>query len=144
MKLTRLFPVLLMAFFMATSYASAQTDTQTGTQPTGSFGAKLTFVDNEYAFGTVQQGDIVEHTFSFTNTGSEDLMIMSAKASCGCTVPTWPRDAIAPGESGEIKVRFNTAGKLGVQRKSVTIRSNAEGQNVIILLLSGEVIKAAG
>ena len=81
--------------------------------------------DNErYDFGSANEGDMVKHQFKFTNTGKEPLVISNAKGSCGCTVPTWPKDAIAPGATGVIDVEFNTAGKPGRQSKRVTVTAN--------------------
>ncbi len=77
-------------------------------------------------FGTVNEGDIVETTFKITNTGETDLIITKAKASCGCTVPTWPKYPIKPNETAEIGVKFNTSGKKNKQSKTVTLTTNTE------------------
>src|SRR5690606_17783266 len=77
-----------------------------------------------YDFGEVQEGDIVRHTYSFTNTGTAPLLITQASSTCGCTVPEWPKEPIAPGSSGAITVSFNTAGRPGTQSKPVTIFAN--------------------
>ncbi len=89
-----------------------------------------------YDFGTVTDGDIVETTFILTNIGKSALVITDAKTTCGCTVPTWPKDKpVLPGESTEIKVKFNTAGKGGGrQSKDVTLFTNtAVGREVLKL-----------
>lgn len=78
----------------------------------------------EHDFGTIQQGDVVEHVFSFTNNGQAPLIIQSAVGSCGCTVPTYTREPIAPGESGELTVAFDSKGKMNLQNKTVTITAN--------------------
>lgn len=75
-------------------------------------------------FGKVTEGDVVEHIFKFKNTGDAPLIVSNARASCGCTVPQWPKEPIAVGGEGEIKVRFNTNKKPGKQRKTVTITAN--------------------
>ena len=75
-------------------------------------------------FGNIQQGDEPEFTFTFKNTGSEPMIISNAKGSCGCTVPQWPKEPIAPGSEGEIKVKFNSKNKKGSQNKTVTITAN--------------------
>lgn len=75
-------------------------------------------------FGTITQGETIERVFTFTNEGEADLIITSARGSCGCTVPTWPREPIAPGESGEIEVVFNSEGKKGTQHKNIYIIAN--------------------
>lgn len=80
----------------------------------------------EYDFGTVNEGEIVNHTFVFRNTGKSPLVIDKATASCGCTVPQWPKDPIGVGETGEIKVRFDTKGKPNQQIKTISITANTE------------------
>ena len=85
----------------------------------------MTFKDTLYNFGTISQGQNVKYTFEFTNTGKSDLIIQSAQGSCGCTVPkNWPKEPIAPGESGKIDVQFNSEGKNGDQQVTVTILAN--------------------
>ena len=81
----------------------------------------VAFGETEYDFGTVDQGAVVEHVFTFTNSGSEPLVISNAKGSCGCTVPEWPKEPIAPGATGEITVKFDSKGKKNAQNKKVTI-----------------------
>lgn len=75
-------------------------------------------------FGTIQQGDEPEFTFTFQNTGNEPMIISNAKGSCGCTVPQWPKEPIAPGKTGEINVKFNSKNKKGSQNKTVTLTAN--------------------
>ncbi|MBK8704817.1 MAG: DUF1573 domain-containing protein [Saprospiraceae bacterium] len=86
--------------------------------------AKIQFDSTTYHFGEVFEGDKVTHKFSFTNTGKTPLIISDARSTCGCTVPKWPDTPIAPGEKGEIEVRFDTKGKSGRQSKPVTITAN--------------------
>ncbi|HET8838517.1 MAG TPA: DUF1573 domain-containing protein [Flavobacteriaceae bacterium] len=93
---------------------------------------EMSFAEETFDFGTINEGDVVEHTFTFTNTGEAPLVITAAKGSCGCTVPTWTREPIAPGETGEMLVKFNSRGKKNIQNKSVTITANTEkGKEVI-------------
>lgn len=82
------------------------------------------FQEEEHDFGTINEGDVVEHTFTFTNTGEAPLIIQSAKGSCGCTVPTWPKEPIPVGGTGEIVAQFNSKGKPNIQNKTVTITAN--------------------
>ncbi len=77
-------------------------------------------------FGDLTEGQAVEHTFKFKNTGEFPLIINNVVASCGCTIPQWPRDPIGPNESNAIKVRFNTKGKRGPQHKTVTVYANTD------------------
>ena len=86
--------------------------------------AKFEFEETEYEFGAVLEGAQVKHTFKFKNTGKVPLIISDARSTCGCTVPTYPKDPIEPGESGEINVNFNTVRKLENQVKPVTITAN--------------------
>ncbi|MEP2026230.1 MAG: DUF1573 domain-containing protein [Reichenbachiella sp.] len=85
---------------------------------------EFAFNEESHDFGTINEGDVVEHVFAFTNTGDAPLIISSATGSCGCTVPEWPKEPIGVGEKGEIKVKFNSRKKPGVQNKTVTITSN--------------------
>lgn len=94
----------------------------------------------EFNFGSITQGESVTHEFKFTNSGNEPLIISKAEGSCGCTVPTYPQQPILKGQSGIIKVTFNSTGKLGIQDKTVTITSNAV-QNPLILHVKGTVEK---
>src|SRR5688572_14893298 len=89
-------------------------------------GAYITWEKKTHDFGDIAQGDKVEHTFHFTNTGNEPLIITNVQVSCGCTTPYgYTHDPIDPGGKGEITVAFNSAGKMGKQNKPVTIISNA-------------------
>jgi len=80
-------------------------------------------------FGTIQQGDTPEFSFTFKNTGNEPMIISNAKGSCGCTVPQWPKEPIAPGATGEISVQFSAKGKKGSQNKTVTLTANTTPPN---------------
>lgn len=96
----------------------------------------------EFDFGKVATGTKVTHQFKFTNTGSEPLTITNVKPSCGCTTPNWTKEAIEPGAEGVIDVVFNTAGKSGIQSKTVTVTGNFEGSLTEVLRIKGEVDKA--
>jgi hypothetical protein len=87
-----------------------------------------------FDFGTVTEGEIVSHTFAFTNTGSEPLIISDAKGSCGCTVPSKPTAPIAPGEDGEVTVQFNSKNKKGARNQKVTITANTNPAQSFIYL----------
>jgi hypothetical protein len=92
----------------------------------------MTFEEPEYDFGTVSEGTVVEHEYVFKNTGSAALVIVNAKGSCGCTVPTWTKEPVQPGDEGTMLVKFNTSGKPDAQTKTVTIKTNTEsGQETI-------------
>ena len=100
------------------------TESKTNAPATGT--AVMTFEKKEHDFGVINPDSKVDYTFKFKNTGKEDLVISNAQGSCGCTIPEYPKEAIKPGESGKIKVSFNSAGKSGNQQKSVTITANTE------------------
>ncbi|MCX6292576.1 MAG: DUF1573 domain-containing protein [Bacteroidetes bacterium] len=100
------------------------------------------FNEEEFNFGSIKQGDVVTHEFDFTNNGNEPIIISSAAGSCGCTVPTWPKEPITKGQKSTIKVTFNSAGKMGMQDKTVTINSNAK-QNPMVIHMKGTVEKPA-
>lgn len=94
----------------------------------------ITFKETEFDFGDIKQGDKVEHTFEFTNTGEADLLISTARASCGCTVPEFTEEPIKPGKSGKIKVTFNSAGKKGPTTKTITVVCNTANENEILTI----------
>lgn len=102
----------------------------------------MTFTETEFDFGSVAAGSVVKHTFEFTNTGKSPLLIDNAQASCGCTVPQWPKDPVAPGAKGSINVEFNSTGKMGVQNKTVTITANTQ-PNTTMVTIKGTVLDAA-
>ncbi|HAI75889.1 MAG TPA: hypothetical protein DCM08_06535 [Microscillaceae bacterium] len=86
--------------------------------------AKIEFSEQAFDFGEINEGDVVNHVFKFKNTGSSPLVIKDATASCGCTVPNWPKEPVAPGAEGEIKVEFNSTGKAGLNTKKVNVMAN--------------------
>jgi len=96
-------------------------------------GPIITFDKTEHDFGTINEGDKVTTEFNFTNTGKEDLIIVDARGSCGCTVPQYPKNTpIAPGASGKILVSFDSSNKPGLQQKSVTLSANtASGREML-------------
>ncbi len=99
----------------------------------------IKYEKDRHDFGTVNEGEVVKYAFKFTNTGKEPLLINNAKGSCGCTVPTWPKEPVAPGGSGELVVEFNTKGKPGKQSKRVTVTANTVPTETFIEV-AGEVI----
>ncbi len=111
----------------------ASNSTQTFTDST-----TVQMIDSVYNFGRVTDGEKVEYSYRFKNTGKKPLIISSAVASCGCTVPEKPEEPIKPGETGFLKVVFNSAGRVGPVHKDVTVTSNAYPQ-FPVLQLTGEV-----
>ncbi|MDV7188118.1 DUF1573 domain-containing protein [Lutibacter sp. TH_r2] len=102
--------------------------------------AKIEFDQTNYDFGTITEGEIIDGVFKLKNTGKADLVIVSARATCGCTVPEWPKEAIKPGESSELKFTFNSRGRSGKQTKSITLKTNT-GKVTETLRISGMVEK---
>ena len=126
--------LLALSASISGSYASAQeVSTQTG--------AKIEFTKDTHDYGNVKYGGNGVCTFTFKNTGTEPLIISQAKGSCGCTVPEWTTDPIAPGETGTITVKYNTE-KVGPINKSVTVMSNAVNEPTKTLRIKGNVAAA--
>ncbi|MGI9544628.1 MAG: DUF1573 domain-containing protein [Cyclobacteriaceae bacterium] len=114
---------LAVAAFLIVSFTYAQEAVVKATEVKE--GPMITFAESTKSFGDITQGDVVQHIFQFTNEGTQPLILSNVLTTCGCTATEWPRDPIAPGKSGEIHVKFNSAGKMGPQNKIVTIVSNA-------------------
>ena len=139
--------VIICLAIVATTFTSCQdsaakkvTNSTTTAAPTTTSSAKtstggpvMTFDKVVHDFGTINEGDKVTTVFNFTNTGNEDLIIVDARGSCGCTVPQYPKNtAIAPGATGEITVSFDSSNKPGNQQKSVTLSANtASGREML-------------
>lgn len=114
-------------------------DSEKTAQPQGAY---LSWEKSNYDFGEIPQGERVEYTFRFSNTGTEPLMITNITTQCGCTAPKgWPRDPIAPGSRGEITLVFDSTGKFGRVNKVATVMSNAINKDGGQVLLSGNIIE---
>ena len=102
--------------------------------------ADIKFEKTSHNFGTFPESSPkVTCSFKFTNTGDKLLVIHQAFASCGCTVPQYPKEPVKPGESGEIVVTYNGAGRFpGHFRKTITIRSNAK-KEIVRLYIEGDM-----
>jgi Protein of unknown function (DUF1573) len=125
----------------ATAQASVAPDasqmTQTAESAVNKSNGKITvlkFDEMSYSWGKIKEGEKMTHNFKFTNTGTNDLIISDARGSCGCTVPEWPKEPIKAGKSGEIKVIFDSKGKVGEQSKTVTVTANTEPTNTVIMI----------
>lgn len=94
-------------------------------------GAEIDFEKEVHDYGTMKQYGDASCEFTFTNTGTAPLIISNAKGSCGCTVPQWPREPIAPGASNTIKVKYDSK-RVGPINKSVTITSNASSPTTVL------------
>ncbi|GAB3756590.1 DUF1573 domain-containing protein [Spirosoma pomorum] len=98
----------------------------------------MKFAQETHDFGKIEQGKPVTHVFDFKNTGSDPVIINDAQASCGCTKPSFSREPIMPGKSGQISATFNAAAP-GQFTKTVTVTSNAASSQAV-LYLKGEVV----
>ena len=101
---------------------------------------KISFLEKSHDFGTIEEEKgPVKYEFEFTNTGDAPLMIISAKGSCGCTVPTYSKKPIQPGKKGKVKVTFSPTGRPGEFEKMVRLKLNTKEKNAT-LRISGVVI----
>jgi hypothetical protein len=98
----------------------------------------MKFEKETHDFGKIKEGDKVTYEFKFTNTGKSQLIIKDAIATCGCTKPEWPKTPIQPGADGAIKVTFNSATKMGLQDKQITVTANTVPAQSMVHLI-GEV-----
>lgn len=101
-------------------------------------GAEISIDKEVHDYGIIKQGDPAESYFTITNTGTEPLIISDAKGSCQCTVPEWPKEPIAPGETKKMKVKYNSS-RVGPINKTVTITSNSENTPVMVVRIKGTV-----
>jgi hypothetical protein len=134
---------LLLALSLTAAAYTAQAQTSaTSTKAAATAGPAITFEESKYDFGSVVQGGVVDHTFKFRNTGTAPLIISNIGVSCGCTTPEWTKEPVAPGKTGTISAHFNSAGKMGMQNKVLTIESNATAGSTTVSLV-GEVKEAS-
>lgn len=130
-----------MAVFTVTSVVTAQT---AGTPPAAEEkkadpnAAVISFEKDEVDYGTINKGDEPLRLIKFTNTGKSPLVITNCQGSCGCTVPECPKDPVMPGQSAELKVRYDTK-RVGNFNKTVTVKSNASN-DVVYLKIKGNVL----
>ena len=124
---------ILISLFSFFTLQAQDTDRSTKT-------ASIDFETEVIDFGTIQQNSNGLRTFTFTNTGNAPLIISNVKSSCGCTVPTYSKEAISPGATGEIEIKYDTK-RLGAFSKSITVYSNAD-QSRKTLTIKGKVEEA--
>ena len=99
----------------------------------------INFESTVHDYGTIEQGSDGTYEFKFTNDGKSPLILSNVRSSCGCTVPSWTKEPVAPGKSGVIKVVYNTQ-NMGTFSKTVTVSSNAKNAEVM-LQIKGNVVK---
>ena len=103
--------------------------------------AVMKFADTEHDFGTIKStGGAVSYEYKFTNTGKEPLVIITVtNGGCGCTTPTYPKEPIAPGKTGVVKITFNPAGRRGEFNREVKVRTNVQKKR-LSLKFSGVIV----
>ena len=102
---------------------------------------KIKFDTTYYDFGKMIQGESAAYTFKFKNTGKADLLILDAFSTCGCTVPDYSKKPIAPGEEGKVEVVFNSAGRSGMQYKTVTLKLNTEIEKKTLTIKANVIVE---
>jgi len=94
--------------------------------------ANMEFASVDHDFGTINEGDVVEYTYKFKNSGQAPLIIQSAQGSCGCTVPEWSKEPIPVGGTGFVKAKFDSNGKANAQNKTVTVTANTWPKQTVL------------
>ncbi|PVH24618.1 DUF1573 domain-containing protein [Sphingobacterium corticibacter] len=123
-----------------TSNTSATDSTSSSTEvaKANTGNGEVSFAEEAFDFGQITDGEVVDHTFKFKNTGTEPVIISRVSTSCGCTTPEYTSTPVAPNGEGEVKVRFDSHGQSGKQQKIITVVSNAKN-NIQTIQLKGEV-----
>ena len=136
--------IIVLALLVLGSVASnAQETTKITKKMTAKVdGAGMVFANEVIDYGTINQNADGKREFVFTNNGNAPLVITNAQGSCGCTVPSSPKEPIAPGAKGVIGVKYDT-NRVGPFTKTVTISSNAAGQPTKVLTIKGNVVAVA-
>lgn len=102
-------------------------------------GAGLLFESETIDYGTIAKNSDGKREFVFTNNGNKPLIITNAQGSCGCTVPSYPKEPIAPGAKGTIGVKYATD-RVGPFTKTITLTTNVTGQPTKVLTIKGNVL----
>lgn len=124
---------LIYLFVLFAAVAQAQNDK----------GSVIEFEVNSHDFGDLEQGAKVEYVFKFKNTGTEPLVLTEVLTTCGCTAPKWNKEPVAPGATGEIKIMFNSEGKMGRQNKTITVVSNSKNSPARLSILCNVLPKGS-
>ena len=122
---------------------ASESNTASDTAAVSADAPKIAFEEESFDFGKIKEGDIVQHKFAFTNVGKSPLQILNIGVQCGCTVAQKPESAIGVGQKDSIVVQFNSAGKVGVNKKAVTVYSNAAPSQSIITFTAEVLAKDA-
>ena len=129
------FALICLFASMAFGFANAQ---ETEKKDVPANGAKISFTELEHNYGTLQKGGNGDCEFTFKNEGNEPLILSNVKASCGCTTPSYTQKPVMPGQTGTIKVHYNT-NNVGGFSKTVTVTSNAVDNPRVVLRIKGNV-----
>jgi len=124
------FTLSVIAMLAFAGFAVAQAPASAVTPPNPN-AAEITFKADSHDFGTVKNGADISYEFVFTNTGKEPLIISDVQRQCGCTTPSWPKEPIPPGQTGKIKVSYDTK-RTGSVTKNVTVLSNAKTASKVL------------
>lgn len=129
MKRIVIVAVLILSIFALNAQEISDTETKKN-------GPEIKFKTTSHDYGEIHLNGDGTYNFKFTNTGNEPLILSKPRSSCGCTVPSWPKEPILPGETNTIKVTYNTH-KAGAFNKSVTVYSNSK---TVVLRIKGKVV----
>ncbi len=138
-KITLLFSALLFVGMISAQQQEAKPAPEAAPESTG--GPIMTLDSDVVDYGSIEYASDPLRTLSFKNTGTEPLVISNAKGSCGCTIPTWPREPILPGEVGQIEIRYDTK-RPGPINKTVKITTN-EAVNTHTVRVIGQIAAKA-
>ena len=136
-KIILIFTVAMFTFLAV----NAQTTTSPSQDKDNASGATITFQSLVHDYGTIVKGSNGNCEFTFTNTGTEPLVVNNVTTSCGCTVPSWSKEPILPGNTGVIKVNYTKTDIVGTISKQITVMSNAKN-GTIVLSIKGLVVES--
>jgi hypothetical protein len=142
---TKTISTLVAAILVIASFYAVSQTTPKGNKPAKEEvqqskynGPEIEFTRTVHDYGTIFQDANGECEFEFKNVGSEPLVLSNVRSSCGCTVPSWPKEPVMPGKTAIIKVKYNT-GRVGPINKTVTVESNAVEKPKVELRIQGQV-----
>lgn len=115
-----------------TDDASKATTTEVANTEVAANLASIQFEETVHDFGNIKEGEVVEHVFKFKNIGDSPLILTGVQPSCGCTASDYTKEPVAAGEEGTISLSFNSAGKVGAQNKTATVKANIQGGQTTI------------
>jgi hypothetical protein len=138
MKKSLLISVILVSVLVSNCGTGSNKSNSASLQPGN---GEIVFREYEHNFGKVSEGEKISYVFTFENKGTSDIVISSATASCGCTVPKYDKKPVPPGSTGNLEVVFDTSGRSGMQTKTVTVKSNAKTP-VVLVKITAEVVQS--